>query len=81
MGRIGCDMVSVVGMPVAALARELDLSYTCCADIANRAEGCGNGSISVEEIEVNLTAGMDSAGKLLEEAIPEVTGDCCEIST
>lgn len=37
--------------------------------------------VSMEEIEVNLAAGMDNVGKLLEEAIYEVTGDCCEIST
>jgi 5'-methylthioadenosine phosphorylase/5'-methylthioinosine phosphorylase len=31
MERDGCDMVGMTGMPEAALARELDLCYACCA--------------------------------------------------
>jgi hypothetical protein len=34
-----------------------------------------------EVIEANLATGMDNVRKLLEEAIPEVTGDCREINT
>jgi hypothetical protein len=34
-----------------------------------------------EVIKANLATGADNVRKLLEEAIPEVTGDCCEIST
>ncbi|MGD8616301.1 MAG: S-methyl-5'-thioinosine phosphorylase, partial [Gammaproteobacteria bacterium] len=35
MERDGCDLVGMTGMPEAALARELELEYACCAVIAN----------------------------------------------
>ena len=37
--RDGCAMVGMTGMPEAALARELELAYACCAVVANRAAG------------------------------------------
>lgn len=70
--RDGCTIVGMTGMPEAALARELDLAYACCAVIANRAAGRGEGEISLEEIDANLSEGMESVRRLLETAIPKL---------
>ena len=68
--RDGCSMVGMTGMPEAALARELELDYACCAVVANRAAGRGNGPISMDDIETHLNKGMENVRKLLEAAIP-----------
>jgi 5'-methylthioinosine phosphorylase len=63
--RDGCDLVGMTGMPEAALARELDLDYACCAVVANWAAGKQAGEITLAEIEANLTAGMADLAALL----------------
>ncbi len=68
--RDGCDMVGMTGMPEAALAREMELCYASCAVIANQAAGRGDGEISMDEIQENLTSGMAKVRLLLESAIP-----------
>jgi 5'-methylthioinosine phosphorylase len=68
MERDGCDLVGMTGMPETALARELDLCYACCAVVANWAAGRGDGAITMDEIEKNLTSGMGAARSLLEQA-------------
>jgi 5'-methylthioinosine phosphorylase len=65
MERDGCDLVGMTGMPEAALARELGLCYACCAVVVNWAAGKGEGPITMEEIDVNLTTGMEQARRLL----------------
>lgn len=75
MARDGCDLVGMTGMPEAALARELGLCYAACTVIANRAAGRGTGSISMEDIEGNLETGMEQVRRLLESAIPLVSGE------
>ncbi len=65
MERDGCDLVGMTGMPEAALARELEIAYACCAVVANWAAGKQAGEITMEEIEANLRQGMaDLAGIL-----------------
>jgi 5'-deoxy-5'-methylthioadenosine phosphorylase len=71
--RDGCTVVGMTGMPEAALARELELPYACCAVIANRAAGRGEGEISLDEIDANLSHGMESVRRLLETAIPKLS--------
>ncbi|MEJ2576034.1 MAG: S-methyl-5'-thioinosine phosphorylase [Gammaproteobacteria bacterium] len=66
MERDGCDLVGMTGMPEAALARELDLCYACCAVVVNWAAGKTEGPITMEEIEANLETGMAKARRLLE---------------
>ena len=66
----GADIVGMTGMPEAALARELELCYACCAVVANRAAGRGDGEITISEIEENLDAGMQQVEKLLEVLLP-----------
>lgn len=65
MERDGCDLVGMTGMPEAALARELDLCYACCALVVNWAAGKSAGVISLEGIEGNLNLGMDKVRRLL----------------
>jgi 5'-methylthioinosine phosphorylase len=72
MERDGCDIVGMTGMPEAALARELDLSYAACAVVANWAAGRGAGEISMDDIERNLKVGMDRLRALLEQVIPMI---------
>ena len=56
MARDGCDMVGMTGMPEAALARELDLQYACCAVVVNRAAGMGEDILA--ELDAFLERGM-----------------------
>lgn len=70
--RDGCDLVGMTGMPEAALARELDLSYACCAVIANWAAGRGEEGGILAEIEANLRRGMDQVAILLEHLMPRL---------
>ncbi len=69
MERDGCHMVGMTGMPEAALARELGLCYAAIAVSANAAAGRGEGVISMDNIEVNLTRGMDQVRAILEQVI------------
>lgn len=69
--RDGCDVVGMTGMPEAALARELQLAYACCAVIANWAAGKGKEGIHAE-IERYLKQGMDQVRALLEALLPTV---------
>lgn len=68
--RDGCDIVGMTGMPEAALARELHLSYAACAVVANWAAGKAVGAITMTEIERNLVGGMDKVKQLLMQVIP-----------
>lgn len=68
----GCAMVGMTGMPEAALARELELEYACCAVIANWAAGKAEGEITMEGIEEHLKEGMEKVRVLLENALPVI---------
>jgi len=73
MERDGCDMVGMTGMPEAVLARELELSYACCAVVANWAAGRAPGGGDIhDEIRRNLEAGVNRACALLEALLPLV---------
>ncbi|MGH8413381.1 MAG: S-methyl-5'-thioinosine phosphorylase, partial [Gammaproteobacteria bacterium] len=65
MERDGCDLVGMTGMPEAALAREQQLAYACCAVIINYAAGKGREDIHTE-IETFLKLAMDQVRLLLE---------------
>ncbi|HEY3486693.1 MAG TPA: S-methyl-5'-thioinosine phosphorylase [Gammaproteobacteria bacterium] len=49
MAQDGCDLVGMTGMPEAALARELNLPYACCAVVVNSAAGLA-AEITIDEI-------------------------------
>jgi len=59
----------MTGMPEAALARELELCYACCAVIANEAAGRGKAEITMAEIETNLINGIVKVQALLSNFI------------
>ena len=63
--RDGCHLVGMTGMPEAALARELEICYACCAIVANWAAGKSEGEITMAEIENNLQDGMQKLAELL----------------
>jgi 5'-deoxy-5'-methylthioadenosine phosphorylase len=63
----GCDLVGMTGMPEAALARELELSYANISVVANWGAGLVEGEITMAEIEKNLEVGMNKAIALLKE--------------
>jgi 5'-methylthioinosine phosphorylase len=70
--RDGCDLVGMTGMPEAALAREIGLSYAACAVIANWAAGKTEGEITMEAIQQQLVNGMDKVKLLLRHALPRL---------
>ncbi len=65
--RDGCTVVGMTGMPEAALARELDLGYACCAVVVNPAAGKSGEAITMDVIRANLQAGMQRVDELLVE--------------
>jgi len=65
----GCDMVGMTGMPEAALARELEISYVCCAISANWAAGRGDEVITMKDIQKNLSSGMKKVATVLENTV------------
>jgi 5'-methylthioinosine phosphorylase len=69
--RDGCDMIGMTGMPEAALARELDIAYACCAVVANW--GAGRSATPIHaELRESLRHGMDQVAKLLAGLMPLV---------
>ena len=57
--RDGADIVGMTGMPEAALARELDIEYACCALVVNWAAGCaGTTKIEHDEMQGIVDKGM-----------------------
>ena len=66
--RDGADMVGMTGMPEAALARELGLSYAAIAVVVNYAAGRGAsaGGVRFEEIDAVSQAAMERVRKLLD---------------
>ncbi len=69
--RDGADMVGMTGMPEAALARELDLSYATLAVVANYAAGRAGSSdgIAMNEIAAVLHRAMARTRKILEQMV------------
>ncbi len=63
----GCDMVGMTGMPEAALARELELEYACCAVVVNRAAGLGEDILG--ELDSHLDLAMGNVRALLEQLL------------
>jgi 5'-methylthioinosine phosphorylase len=72
MERDGCDLVGMAGMPEAALARELELHYACCAVVVNWAAGKTAGIITMDEIGRHLTVGMKKVKQLLSTAVTDL---------
>jgi 5'-methylthioadenosine phosphorylase len=75
LARDGADMVGMTGMPEAALARELDLSYAAIAVVANHAAGRGASAkgIVLEDINGVLQQAMARVRRVI-EALAEADG-------
>lgn len=69
LGRDGCDMIGMTGMPEAALARELSLAYACIAISVNWAAGLSDEVITMESIGQVLDSGIGSVKQLLDRTI------------
>ena len=69
--RDGADLVGMTGMPEAALARELGLSYAALAVVANPAAGRGSSAdaISLEEISRVLAEAMGRVRRVVEKVV------------
>jgi len=67
----GCHIVGMTGMPEVALARELELCYASIAVVANMGAGRGEGEITMEEIDFNLSSGMEKVKQLLRQVISD----------
>ena len=65
--RDGCDIVGMTGMPEAALARELGMSYAHCAVVSNRAAGRSVETLTMDMIRANLESGVARVQRLLAE--------------
>jgi len=69
--RDGADVVGMTGMPEAALARELGLSYAAIAVSANYAAGRGESAhaIPMERIEAVLDEAMGRVRRIIEQLV------------
>lgn len=67
----GCTIVGMTGMPEAALARELQINYACCALVVNWAAGLSDSLISMTAIEQILASGMTDVKRILGHILTE----------
>jgi len=66
----GANIVGMTGMPEAALAREINLEYACCALVVNWAAGCA-GTTKIEHSEMQKV--VDKGMKKIESILLRVT--------
>ena len=50
MARDGCDIVGMTLMPEASLAKQANLKYAALCPVVNKAAGCGDGAVEIDEI-------------------------------
>jgi 5'-methylthioadenosine phosphorylase len=69
--RDGASMVGMTGMPEAALARELDISYAAVGVVSNYAAGRGSSvhGVHYDEIEAVLASAMGRVRNILERLV------------
>ncbi|MGB1882762.1 MAG: S-methyl-5'-thioinosine phosphorylase [Gammaproteobacteria bacterium] len=67
--RDGCTLVGMTGMPEAALARELGLPYANLSLVVNAAAGRGERTITMEDIEQELTRGIRTIRTIIEQML------------
>lgn len=70
--RDGCDLVGMTGMPEAALARELGMSYAALCLVVNRAAGLADGEITMADIKQALDTGIERVCQVLAHALPQL---------
>lgn len=74
--RDGATIVGMTGMPEAALARELGISYAAICPVANQAAGRGTSSngIQYEDIMVRLNQTMGRVRNIIAELVKQNVG-------
>lgn len=72
MRQDGCDYVGMTGMPEAALARELGMTYAACVVVANQAAGMTPGEISVATMNKILEEGMENVRVLVRQVLEKL---------
>ncbi len=73
LGRDGCDVVGMTGMPEAALARELHLAYASVSLVVNKAAGLeGSDSIDIDDLRRAAEAGMTRIFNLLRTVVGDL---------
>jgi 5'-methylthioadenosine phosphorylase len=74
MERDGATLVGMTGMPVAALARELELPYAALCVVVNHAAGRGESAqqVSMGGIVQVLEGAMDKVRALLDYVVPMI---------
>lgn len=65
LARDGCDLVGMTGMPEAALARELDMAYACCAIVVNWAAGITDRVITIDDVKAVIAGSVERVHRLL----------------
>jgi len=68
MERDGCTLVGMTGMPEAALARELDIAYACCAVVVTKAAGKDK-PVDTEALPAAVETGMKNVCEVLDKAL------------
>jgi purine nucleoside phosphorylase len=69
MAQDGCSIVGMTGMPEAALARELDMAYACCAVVVNPAAGKNAEPLQLQSLPNVIETGMLAASQVISQAI------------
>ena len=69
MAQDGCTVVGMTGMPEAALARELDLAYACCAVVVNPAAGIDDKPVDMNKLSDSVEMGMNNARSMIKHAL------------
>jgi len=69
MRQDGCTLVGMTGMPEAALAREIDIAYACCAVVVNPAAGTSDQSLDWDALSQNIESGMQSACRVVAKVV------------
>ncbi len=73
MGKDGCNMVGMTGMPEAALARELSIEYATIALVVNWCAGIEASVLDMEQIKKVLADRIDSVKSLILATLERVT--------
>ena len=65
LGRDGCDVVGMTGMPEAVLARELGLSYASLCMVVNAAAGLGDAPLTLDAMRTHLQAAAAASARVV----------------
>jgi len=68
-GRLGCDVVGMVGVPEVTLAREAGMCYASLCTVTNYAAGISKERLSLEEVMDITRENSKRLGKILQNAV------------